>query len=131
MKHFGLTVIIFLSFLTEQSLFAQTSSDGKSSEIFKTETNLLNLNESDWAIYEDEETHTFYIDFEKIKTNLSALVVTSVKGETVFKDDLWNLPVNTIYELDMANYPNGEYDIEIRSFTSSIHKKVAVKNSCK
>jgi len=48
-------------------------------------------------------------------------------GEIILKDNVFNLPVNTIYELDFSNYQAGNYEIELRTFTGSIRRKISIK----
>ncbi len=91
-------------------------------------TKQTELKQNDWSIFTDNENRLAYIDFEKINVNLSGLTVKNTEGDVVFKDDaLWQLPVNTIYEVDFSKYPKGEYTIELKSFTATINKKVTVK----
>ena len=40
---------------------------------------------------------------------------------------MFDLPVNTIYELDLTKYQAGKYEIELRSFTGLIRKSVELK----
>ena len=92
-----------------------------------TETTNLTSNKQEWSLYTDKENSMVYIDFEKININLNGLVVKDKEGKVVFKDDaLWQLPVNTIYEVDFSKYPKGAYSIELKSFTATLKKEVAI-----
>lgn len=83
---------------------------------------------NDWTVYCDHENRVIYVDFEKINTNLSSVIVRDNQGKIVFKDEnLWQLPVNSIYEVDCLRYNTGEYTLELKSFTSSINKGFSVK----
>ena len=91
------------------------------------ETTNLTSNKQEWSLYTDKENSMVYIDFEKININLNGLVVKDKEGKVVFKDDaLWQLPVNTIYEVDFSKYPKGAYSIELKSFTATLKKEVAI-----
>lgn len=82
----------------------------------------------DWSFYTDNENHVVYIDFEKIDVNLSSVTVKDADNKVAFKDDnLWQLPVNTIYEVDFSNQPKGQYTIELRTFTAILKKVVTIK----
>lgn len=81
----------------------------------------------DWTLYADEENKLYYIDFENLKVNLSDIVVKNANGEVILKDNVFDLPVNTIYELDFSTYKPGAYEIELRSFTNVIRKKLELK----
>jgi hypothetical protein len=81
----------------------------------------------DWSIYSDKENNMVYVDFEKINVNLSGLVVRDNDNKVLFKDDMvWQLPVNTIYEVDLSKYPKGEYTLELKTFTAILRKTVMV-----
>jgi hypothetical protein len=84
-------------------------------------------NKQDWSIFTDKQNNMVYVDFEKIDVNLSGVSVRDNSGQIVFKDEtVWQLPVNTIYEVDLSKYPKGEYTVELKTFTSSLKKKVTV-----
>lgn len=81
----------------------------------------------EWSLYTDKENSMVYIDFEKINVNLNGLIVKDNAGKVVFKDDaLWQLPVNTIYEVDFSKLPKGAYSIELKSFTATLKQEVAI-----
>jgi hypothetical protein len=115
-------------FLTSASLTplqAQLLSVNNSNSNDKSEVEDNKLN---WSVYADNENHVVYIDFEKINLNLNGVVVKDGEGKVVFKDDaLWQLPVNTIYEVDCSKYPKGEYLIELKTFTTIMRKAISVK----
>jgi len=78
----------------------------------------------DLTFYLDGEQRLYYIDFESINVNLSNIKVKNSKGQVVLSDDVADLPVNTIYELDMKNMESGKYHIELTSFIGVIRKEV-------
>ncbi len=89
-----------------------------------------NSNETtkDWSFYTDNENRILYIDFEKIDVNLSSVSVKDTDNKVVFKDEnLWALPVNTIYEVDFSSKPKGHYTIELRTFTATLKKVITIK----
>ena len=84
-------------------------------------------NTKDWSIFTDSENRMLYIDFEKINVNLSNITVKDLEGKILFKDEtLWQLPVNTIYEIDFSKFPKGNYVIELKTFTNVIKKNVMI-----
>ena len=88
----------------------------------------LNSSIKDWSFYTDSENQVLYIDFEKIDVNLSSVSVKDANSKMVFKDEnLWILPVNTIYEVDFSNKPKGQYSIELRTFTATLKKVITIK----
>jgi len=90
-------------------------------------TELTEFNADDWTFYSDENNRVFYVDFENVQVNLSDVVVKNEEGEIMLKDHVLDLPVDTIYEIDLNNYQAGKYSIELRSFTGFIKKEVNVK----
>ena len=98
-----------------------TSSTGN--ETSKQATNT----KQDWSIYTDKENNIVYVDFEKINVNLSGVSVRDNSGQVLFKDDsVWQLPVNTMYEVDLSKYPKGEYTLELKTYTSVLKKNIVV-----
>ncbi len=107
-------------------LDAQTSAIADNRIIDLTSSEIP-INEGDnWTFYLDSESKIYYIDFETISVNLSDVEVKNDLGETVLKDELWDLPVNTIYELDFTNFRSGKYKIELRSYTGMITREITI-----
>jgi hypothetical protein len=89
-----------------------------------SETLILTPEKNSWAIFTDVEKKLVYIDFEKIPVNISEVSVRDVHNKIIFRDPtVWELPVNTIYEVDFAAFPKGDYALELRSFTGAITKR--------
>lgn len=121
-------LVTLLFFIGSNVMIAQTNLTSNLEEnLLASNTELLNLNDTDWSFYSDEENQLYYIDFETIQVNLSEVVVKNPQGEILFKDDVYDLPVNTIYELDFSPYGSGNYKVELRSFTKIIEKKINIK----
>ncbi len=88
---------------------------------------LIDVNTENWSFYSDDESKLFYIDFEKLIFNVSNIVVLDENGEEVYNDDVLDLPVNSIYELDLNNFETGTYQIELRTYTGVTRKELLVK----
>ncbi|PSR09614.1 MAG: hypothetical protein DA408_21425 [Bacteroidetes bacterium] len=88
---------------------------------------MTELPTNDWSIYADEESNTYFIDFEQLAVNLNKVLVKGANGQVIWQDEVFDLPVNSIYELDFSSYAAGEYIIELQAFTGVIRKKVAYK----
>ncbi len=130
------TVLTSMKFLLATCLFTLFSfTHTASAQLLSVNENISkpisfteNAKNNDWTVYCDHENRIIYIDFEKINTNLSAVIVKDNHGKIVFKDEnLWQLPVNSIYEIDCLRYEKGEYTLELKSFTASIKKGFSVK----
>lgn len=117
----------FLAFLfISNSASAQLLSSNSNGKLVNNFT-IQNVENNDWMIYTDAENHVVYIDFEKINTNLNVVSVKNSNGQIVFKDDnLWQLPVNTIYEIDCKKFTVGDYTLELKSFTTSCSRTIHV-----
>lgn len=93
-----------------------------------SEEDFPELEGENWTFYHDKDRKVYYIDFETISVNLNELRIKDEKGNIIFKDDLWNLPVDTIYELDFSKFEPGRYQIELRTFTGFIKKDVLIES---
>lgn len=82
------------------------------------------LTAGDWTIYADAENQLYYIDFEKLRVNLNTIVLQDEQGNVILKDEVFDLPVNTIYELDFSRLPVGRYQLELRSFSGVIRETI-------
>lgn len=105
---------------TAQSL---ASKSGESIESSK----LKEIQADNWDIFADDENKIYYVDFESLNITLSDIVVKNSSGSVVLKDDVFDLPVDTIYEIDLSDAKKGTYKIELRSYTSVIRKSIQVK----
>lgn len=108
------------------SLQAQSASIEISPSIGSEEFESLTINENDWTFFLDADSKTYYIDFENISVNLNDVKVYDESGEIVKEDDLWNLPVNTIYELNFEDMTPGKYQIELRTYTGKFTKEITI-----
>lgn len=116
-------VFLFFSigFISAQS---SASVDSKKPSILSSDE--FSITPDEWAFYLDKENKVYYIDFESINVNLNDIRVYDQAGELVKSDKLWDLPVNTIYELSIADLKPGNYKIELRSYTGLIEKEISL-----
>ena len=106
---------------------AQTSDLTENAAIeITTSHDIPSVDGDEWTFYLDLESKVYYIDFETISVNLSDVKVKNETGDVVMEDDLWDLPVNTIYELDFTKFKPGTYQIELRSYTGMITKELTI-----
>ena len=113
-----LLFVFFSSNISAQSI----ASTGKVEMDFIT----LDEGESDWSFYSDDENKTYFVDFEKLSFNLSEIVVKDAEGAIVLREDVLDLPVNTIFELDFSEFNSGKYLIELRSFKGMLKKEISL-----
>jgi len=130
-RKFTLFLVLFLAgFATsyaQSSSYTEPLSASTTSNEISTDKDLLDLDDNNWALYADEENKLYYIDFESLSMNLSDIVVKRENGEVVLREDVFELPVDTIYEIDFNQYGDGTYEIELRSFTDALKQTVTVK----
>ena len=117
---------LFFLFYFVSPCSAQSSASVNSQVLAGQINKQLTIGGEDWTFYLDKESNVYYIDFESISVNLSDIKVYDKQGEVVLSDKLWDLPVNTIYELDLNKLQPGDYKIELRSYTGVIQKDVSV-----
>ncbi|MEL6863814.1 MAG: hypothetical protein AAFP19_05310 [Bacteroidota bacterium] len=125
MQRSKFALLLFSLFFCSYALTAQTTAKSGNQLISKVDA----LSESiadNWSFYTDEENQVYYIDFETINVNLSDIIVRDAQGEILMKEDVLDLPVNTIYEIDFSPYGIGQYTIELRSFTGMMMKEVTI-----
>lgn len=90
-------------------------------------TNLPELHAEDWSVFVDADNQVYYIDFENFTMTISEVIVRNAQGETVLQDQVFDLPVNTIYEIDFSELPRGRYEIELRAITGLLRKEIYLK----
>ncbi len=117
----GLFVVLSIGFLSAQG---SASVSTKKPNIL--EPSQFTTSTDEWAFYFDNENKVYYIDFESINVNLSDIKLFNQAGEMVKSDKLWDLPVNTIYELDIHDLKPGNYKIELRSYTGVIEREITL-----
>ncbi|RME92371.1 MAG: hypothetical protein D6772_16995 [Bacteroidetes bacterium] len=111
-------------FLANLSLPAQTAIKGIPATLTVSAEAEAELPINDWSIFADQDNKIYFIDFEQFAVNLNEIVVKDQRGQVVWHDEVFDLPVNTIYELDFSTYQAGEYLIELKAYTGVIRKRV-------
>jgi hypothetical protein len=124
-RKFPLFLLCF-GFCAIANVDAQSSASVEEVAILHHNNSQISFGNEDWTFYLDKENKVYYIDFESISVNLSDLKLVDERGGVVLSDKLWDLPVNTIYELDLKGLKPGNYKIELRSYTGVIEKEVLV-----
>lgn len=113
---FGLLLFTFSSELAAQMT--------AKSPLASSSSSATELNINDWSIYADQESSTYFIDFEQLAVNVNKIMVKNTNGQIMWQEDVFDLPVNSIYELDFSNFTPGHYVIELEAFTGIIRKVV-------
>jgi hypothetical protein len=92
------------------------------------ESELLEINGSNWTFYIDKDDKKCYIDFETISVNLTEIEVKTTEGRTILREKLSDLPVDAIYELDMKTWDPGKYQVELKTYTGVIRRQLEVES---
>lgn len=126
MNRFFLFLAVF-TVTSLSSLTAQITAKSPLASANNAELSVLAVN--DLSIYSDEDSHTYFVDLEQVAVNVNKIIVKAEDGRVVWQDDVFDLPVNAIYELDFSGYTTGEYVIELQAFTGVIRKRIAHKRA--
>ncbi|MEY3050744.1 MAG: hypothetical protein RLY31_529 [Bacteroidota bacterium] len=125
----GMLAVAIVGSITCGKAYAQISSEAffPSGSIAVAETGadeLLEINGSSWTFYLDSAERKCYIDFETISVNLDEIEVKDATGNRIHAAQVWNLPVDTIYEVDMKGWKPGRYFVSLHSITGVIRKEL-------
>ena len=89
---------------------------------FESET--INTAAYNWSFLTDQKNKALYIDFEALGGKMNRLVVKSGKNKIVIQDNhLFDLPFNTIYEIDLDKLKRGSYIVELFTYSHEIIRK--------
>lgn len=116
----------FLAIFSTSIISAQGSASVSANRPTILESSQFSISPDEWAFYLDEENKVYYIDFESISVNLNDIKLVDQAGKVVKSDKLWDLPVNTIYELSVKDLAPGNYKVELRTYTGLIEKEITV-----
>lgn len=119
-------LIGFLTIFSTSIISAQGSASVSINKPTILQSSQFSISPDEWAFYLDEENKVYYIDFESISVNLNDIKVVDQDGNVVKSDKLWDLPVNTIYELNINDLAPGNYKVELRTYTGLIEKEITV-----
>lgn len=79
------------------------------------------------SCYVDAENKIFFVDFQSLNVNLDVIIVKDEEGNVVKDEKVFDLPVDTIYELNLADLKSGQYAVELRSYGKVIKQSITVK----
>lgn len=131
---FGLSFVLFLANFT----FAQqqtASIDNNPQATASTEIDWANfenelnkLSDEDWSFHTNQESKLLYIDFESLGGKMARLQVKSSEKTVVIEDNrLFDLPVNTIYEVNLEKLKRGSYFVELYTYDDKlIREKITI-----
>lgn len=82
-----------------------------------------------WTFHTNQNSKLLYIDFEALGGKMSHLVIRSNEKSVVIEDNhLFDLPANTIYEVNLDNLKRGSYFVELYTFSNEvINKEITIQ----
>ena len=122
MKKFSFLLGLFAFALLPEINAQMAAKSPYAATLSTSETAVLAIN--DWSIYADMDSRTYFIDFEQLAVNVNEILVIDQEGNVLWQEEVYDLPVNSIYELDFSSYSSGNYTIELQAFTGVIRKQV-------
>lgn len=83
--------------------------------------NELTNEEDNWSFHTNQEGKLLYIDFESLGGKMNRLVLKSSQKDVVIEDNhLFDLPINTIYEVNLEKLKRGSYFVELYTYDNKI-----------
>ncbi len=119
--------LVFIAIMLNVSLLSAQSSVSTSNMMSFAGESLEALENSTRSVYTDQENKICFIDFQNLNINLNEIIVRDKSGKVVMEDKVFDLPVDTIYEIHLDQLKGGEYSVELKSFTKIITKGITVK----
>ncbi len=110
--------------LSAQSVLVSASPSTASATTVATTTDEV---VEDWPIFLDTENRVYFIDFASFTVNFERIIVRNALDNVVLEDLVSDLPVDTIYEIDFAELPDGQYSIELESVAGLYLKEVTIE----
>ena len=123
-----LTTLLAL-FLSSAAIAQSTASVDNTTEIDWANFEVTLEDTDNWSFHTNAEGKLLYIDFESLGGKMSRLVVKSEQESVVVEDNhLYDLPVNTIYEVNLENLDKGRYFVELYTYQQElISKEITVQ----
>lgn len=87
------------------------------------ELEMENINDQ-WTFHTDQDLRLLYIDFEALGGKMSHLVIKRNDNTVILEEDhLFDLPANTIYEVNLQKLEKGSYFVELHTYTDDVIKE--------
>ncbi|NJK82966.1 MAG: hypothetical protein HC912_03260 [Saprospiraceae bacterium] len=118
--------LVFTAILFSVCLLSAQSSQTNNMMSFSGES-VEALENSTRSIYTDQENKICFVDFQSLNINLNEIIVRDKSGAIVMEDKVFDLPVDTIYEIHLDQLKGGNYSVELKSFTKVIVKEITVR----
>jgi hypothetical protein len=85
--------------------------------------------DDDWSFHTNQEGKLLYIDFEVLGGKMNRLVLMSSEKDVIIEDNhLFDLPINTIYEVNLEKLKRGSYFVELYTYDNKIiREEITIK----
>lgn len=78
------------------------------------ENEMAKMGDEDWSFHTDQESKLLYIDFESLGSKMHRMVLMCQEKKVLIEDNnLFDLPINTIYEVNLEKLERGSYFVEL------------------
>ena len=118
-----LSVVAICLFCFSVSSQAQPSVSDATQELVSIE----NASNNPEAFFMDYDEKVYFIDFERFNVNINRISLVDKVGKELFSQEVWDLPVNTIYELDLKKYKFGQYTIKVETFKGLVYQEFELR----
>lgn len=87
------------------------------------------MTDENWSFHTDQQGKLLYIDFESLGGKMNRLVLKSSEKTIIIEDNhLFDLPINTIYEVNLENLKRGSYFVELYTYDNKvIHESISIQ----
>lgn len=85
--------------------------------------------DNEWSFHTNQEGKLLYIDFEILGGKMNRLVLKSSEKDVIIEDNhLFDLPINTIYEVNLEKLKRGSYFVELYTYDNKIiREEITIK----
>ena len=85
--------------------------------------------DDNWSFHTNQEGKLLYIDFEVLGGKMNRLLVKSSEKDVIIEDNhLFDLPINTIYEVNLEKLKRGSYFVELYTYDNKIiREEITIK----
>jgi len=124
---FSLSFLLFIGqFVAAQNQTASTNNNTPqelSADIdwANFENEMAKEMDDNWSFHTNQKGKLLYIDFESLGGKMNRFVLKSAEKTVVIEDNhLFDLPVNTIYEVNLEKLKRGSYFVELYTYDDTM-----------
>ncbi|MCH2043121.1 MAG: hypothetical protein MK212_03195 [Saprospiraceae bacterium] len=85
----------------------------------------IEVEEQNWVIHTDLTKKIVYVDFEELGGKMKTIQLKDQKNAVLLEDDtLFDLPVNTIYEISLKDLSEETYFVELHTYNGVYRQEI-------